>query len=97
MNGDHITCYYDGKKSLDAKDALPGAGKIGLWSKADAQSQFDDLCLRSGEAINRASRRSPLGHGPPATQVTAESPAAPSTSSKPQRAEPTGAKAPSPR
>jgi hypothetical protein len=46
MSGDQITCYYDGKKYLEAKDTtLPGAGKIGLWSKADAQSQFDDLTL----------------------------------------------------
>jgi hypothetical protein len=46
MAGDQITCYYDGKKYLEAKDStLPGAGKIGLWSKADAQSQFDDLTL----------------------------------------------------
>jgi hypothetical protein len=46
MTGDQIACYYDGKKSLQAKDSiLPKAGKIGLWSKADAQSQFDDLTL----------------------------------------------------
>ena len=46
MTGDQIACYYDGKKSLEAKDStLPAAGKIGLWSKADAQSQFDDLTL----------------------------------------------------
>src|SRR5262249_7479708 len=43
MKGDHIECYYDGKKYLDAKDtAFPGPGRIGLWSKADAQSHFDD-------------------------------------------------------
>ncbi|MFI5458507.1 MAG: family 16 glycoside hydrolase [Isosphaerales bacterium] len=46
MTGDQITCYYDGKKSIEAKDStLPEAGKIGLWSKADAQSEFDDLTL----------------------------------------------------
>jgi hypothetical protein len=46
MTGDHIQCSYDGKKYLDVKDAtFPEAGKIGLWSKADAQSQFDDLSL----------------------------------------------------
>jgi hypothetical protein len=46
MMGDQITCYYDGKKYLEAKDStLPDAGKIGLWSKADAQSQFDELTL----------------------------------------------------
>jgi hypothetical protein len=46
MSGDQITCYYDGKKYLEFKDTtFPEAGKIGLWSKADAQSQFDDLTL----------------------------------------------------
>jgi hypothetical protein len=46
MTGDLITCYYDGKKFLEAKDTtFPEAGKIGLWSKADAQSQFDELTL----------------------------------------------------
>jgi hypothetical protein len=46
MEGDHIECYYDGKKYLDVKDStFTGPGKIGLWSKADAQSQFDDLML----------------------------------------------------
>jgi hypothetical protein len=46
MSGDQIACYYDGKKYLEHKDeTLKDAGKIGLWSKADAQSQFDDLTL----------------------------------------------------
>ena len=36
MEGDHVQCYYDGKKYLDAKDAtFPEAGKIGLWTKAE--------------------------------------------------------------
>ena len=48
MEGDHIECYLDGQKQLDAKDpTFPDAGKVGLWSKADAQSYFDDLTLVS--------------------------------------------------
>jgi len=44
MKGDHIQCFYDGKLFLEAKDStFPGAGKIGLWTKADARSHFDDL------------------------------------------------------
>jgi len=44
MAGEQIECFYDGKKYLEQKDAtFTGPGKIGLWSKADAQSQFDDL------------------------------------------------------
>ena len=46
MKGDHIECYLDGKKYLDVHDTtFPDAGKIGVWSKSDAQSQFDDLAL----------------------------------------------------
>jgi hypothetical protein len=49
MKGDHIECYVDGEKYLDVHDSTyPSAGKIGLWSKSDARSQFDDLTL-SGE------------------------------------------------
>jgi hypothetical protein len=42
MEGDHIECFLDGKKYLDVKDdSIKDAGKVGLWSKADAQSHFD--------------------------------------------------------
>jgi hypothetical protein len=44
VTGDAVQCYYDGNKYLDAKDStLKEAGKIGLWTKSDAQSYFDDL------------------------------------------------------
>jgi hypothetical protein len=46
MKGDHIACSYDGKEALEDRDStFPEAGKIGLWSKADAQSKFDELTL----------------------------------------------------
>jgi hypothetical protein len=46
MTGHHITCYLDGTKHLEADDAtFPDAGRIGLWSKADARSYFDDLTV----------------------------------------------------
>lgn len=46
MTDNRITCYLDGKKYLEAEDStFPDAGRIGLWSKADAQSYFDDLTL----------------------------------------------------
>jgi hypothetical protein len=46
MTGDHIECYHDGQKYLDVYDStFPGSGKVGLWSKSDAQSHFDDLTL----------------------------------------------------
>jgi hypothetical protein len=44
MTGDHIECFMDGKKYLDVKDAsITEAGKVGLWTKADAQSHFDEF------------------------------------------------------
>lgn len=47
MKGDQIECYYDGTKYLTVKDStFKEAGKIGLWTKADAQSRFDDLIVR---------------------------------------------------
>jgi len=47
MKGDAIVCELDGKVRLEATDAtFPHAGRIGLWTKADARTQFDDLWLR---------------------------------------------------
>jgi hypothetical protein len=47
IEGDFIQCFYDGKKVLEAKDStFAGPGRIGLWTKADAQSQFDDLKVK---------------------------------------------------
>jgi hypothetical protein len=41
MTGDHIQCFLDGKKYLDVNDdTFKEAGKVGLWSKADAQTHF---------------------------------------------------------
>jgi hypothetical protein len=46
MKGEHIECFLDGKKHLEVDDStFPLAGMIGLWSKADAQTYFDDLTL----------------------------------------------------
>ncbi|MFL5244185.1 MAG: family 16 glycoside hydrolase [Gemmataceae bacterium] len=42
--GGHIKCYLDGEKMLDVKDGtFPKAGKVGLWTKADAQTYFDQF------------------------------------------------------
>jgi hypothetical protein len=46
MAGDHIECLLDGKKYLDTKDdTFKDAGKVGLWSKADAQTHFDGFTM----------------------------------------------------
>ena len=42
--GNHITCYFDSEKRIDATDeTFKEAGKIGLWTKADSVTYFDDL------------------------------------------------------
>jgi hypothetical protein len=42
--GNKITCYYDGVKKIEARDnTFKDAGKIGLWTKADSVTYFDDL------------------------------------------------------
>lgn len=44
MTGPKIVCYLDGAKHMEVEDpTFPEAGKVGLWSKADARSLFDDL------------------------------------------------------
>jgi hypothetical protein len=39
-----ITCYYDGSKKIETTDdTFKDAGKVGLWTKADSVTYFDDL------------------------------------------------------
>ncbi len=48
QQGNHITCYLDGTKLLEAEDStLPESGGVGLWTKADAASFFDDLVVQA--------------------------------------------------
>jgi hypothetical protein len=48
QKGDKIECSLDGKKLLEATDAtLPEAGGVGLWTKGDAATSFDDLEVAS--------------------------------------------------
>lgn len=52
MLGEQITCRLDGEKLLEATDGIiKDAGRIGLWTKADAATAFDDLTVApAGEA-----------------------------------------------
>jgi len=48
MRGDHIVCYLDGEKLLEVKDdTFADGGMVGLWTKADAVTSFDDLTVRA--------------------------------------------------
>jgi len=42
--GDKIICYFDGVKKIEATvETFRDAGKVGLWTKADSVTYFDDL------------------------------------------------------
>ena len=43
--GEHIICYFDGQKLIDARDATYAKGKVGLWTKADSVTAFADLTV----------------------------------------------------
>jgi hypothetical protein len=44
MKGDKIVCFLNGRQHLEASDGtFADAGKVGLWTKADAQTFFDDF------------------------------------------------------
>ena len=46
--GDHIQITWDGQKVIDAHDStFPEAGKVGLWTKADSVTAFDDLIVEA--------------------------------------------------
>ena len=47
MKADAIICSLNGKKYLEAHDGtFSDAGKVGLWTKADARTYFDDFQAR---------------------------------------------------
>jgi Domain of Unknown Function (DUF1080) len=45
--GDHIQAHLNGRLLLDHRDSRFKAGQIGLWTKADSVTAFDDLEIKS--------------------------------------------------
>lgn len=44
QKGNHIQCFLDGEPCLDVEDeTIPKLGQVGLWTKADAQTCFDEF------------------------------------------------------
>jgi len=42
--GNQFTVTFDGKQVIQADDdTFPAAGKVGLWTKADSVTLFDDF------------------------------------------------------
>ena len=48
--GDHIQAYLNGALLLDYRDSRSRAGQVGLWTKADSITAFDDLVVRGVHA-----------------------------------------------
>ena len=44
--GDHMQAWLDGKLYLDHHDARFKSGRVGLWTKADSVTAFDDVTIR---------------------------------------------------
>ena len=44
--GDHVQGWLDGTLLLDHRDQRFKAGRVGLWTKADSITAFDDLSIR---------------------------------------------------
>lgn len=44
--GDRIEAWLDGVRLLEHRDARFAAGRVGLWTKADSITAFDDLSIR---------------------------------------------------
>jgi hypothetical protein len=65
--GDRIACSLDGKRQPEAKeDTFPKAGPVGLWTKADSQTYFDDLQVFRGVPA-QGCRPAPQSPARPAT------------------------------
>jgi hypothetical protein len=44
--GDHIQAWLDGSLYLDHRDPRFRSGRVGLWTKADSVTAFDDVVIR---------------------------------------------------
>jgi hypothetical protein len=56
--GDKITVAFDDKPLIEATDAtLTEAGGIGLWTKADAATAFDDVQIRGVQPAGNAKKK----------------------------------------
>jgi 3-keto-disaccharide hydrolase len=46
-SGDRIRAYLDGRLVLDARDGAFETGEVGLWTKSDSRTCFDDVKVES--------------------------------------------------
>jgi hypothetical protein len=48
VSGDRLRGYLDGRLVVEATDATYKAGRVGLWTKADSVTCFDDVAVTPG-------------------------------------------------
>ncbi len=73
--GEKIAVFYDGEKVIEEKDAtFPEKGNVGLWTKADAVTLFDDLAV---EPRDPGRAEAPAAAPVPAGAATAPGASAP--------------------
>src|SRR6266545_2021243 len=59
--GSHFTVTLDGKKAIDWDDTtFKDAGKVGVWTKADSVTVFDDFSYSASSAPAAAAGQTPL-------------------------------------
>ncbi len=47
MHGNNIKCFFDGRLKLEATETtFEKPGKVGLWTKSDAVTSFDDFSIK---------------------------------------------------
>jgi hypothetical protein len=81
--GTHIVCWLDGMKHLEADDpTFSEAGGVGVWTKADAVTSFDDLKFDGG------ARAASPATGAPAAAATPRAPVTDGIAGKSSHAEP---------
>lgn len=50
LRGDHLQVFWNGQRVLDHRDGtFAGAGRVGVWTKADSVTLFDDLRIENLE------------------------------------------------
>ena len=48
FQGSHFTVTFDGKKAIEwDDDTFKDAGKVGVWTKADSTTEFDNFTYGS--------------------------------------------------
>jgi hypothetical protein len=53
--GNHLVAFWNGTKVIDADDAtFPEAGRVGLWTKADSVTAFDNLTVAPPHVVEGA-------------------------------------------